>query len=202
MLPDGKVLLAGGTENEPENFHVLDKAALSTELFDPDAETVSAGRRGQRGQRARRRGGITEIKGTWTLTVPLNDGHYGHTATLLPNGKVLLAGGKTGRQPMSIQKPGGQVVLEDPGMYAGAELCTIQRRESGPPRDIDRFWNPGPPDHFITRFSMKNSIMRAWLTPEWPWSGPTCTSKCLPARCNAAMNCIALELWTLLSAVP
>lgn len=28
---------------------------------------------------------------------------------------------------------------------------------------------------------MKNSIMRSRLTAVWPWSGPTSTSKLLPA---------------------
>jgi N-acetylneuraminic acid mutarotase len=31
--------------------------------------------------------------GTWSLTGDLNFDRYGHTATLLPNGKVLVAGG-------------------------------------------------------------------------------------------------------------
>jgi hypothetical protein len=31
--------------------------------------------------------------GTWTATGSLNDGRYGHTAALLQNGNVLVAGG-------------------------------------------------------------------------------------------------------------
>ena len=55
---------------------------------------------------------------------------------------------------------------------------------------------------FITRFSMKNSIMRSALMPLWPRSGPTCTSKLFPACCSAAMSCIMFDGCTLLSAVP
>ena len=32
---------------------------------------------------------------TWSTTGSLANGHSGHTATLLPNGKVLVAGGVT-----------------------------------------------------------------------------------------------------------
>jgi hypothetical protein len=55
---------------------------------------------------------------------------------------------------------------------------------------------------FITRFSMKNSIIRWPFTPLCPASGPTCTSKLFPAFCSALISCIELFGWTLLSAVP
>src|SRR5689334_6324085 len=54
----------------------------------------------------------------------------------------------------------------------------------------------------MTRFSMKNSIMRCGFTFECPRSGPTCTSKLFPACWSALISCSELDGWTLLSAVP
>ena len=66
LLPNGKVLVAGGylTTGAPPVI-VLETA----ELYDP-------------------------ASGTWTATGSLNTARDAHTATLLPNGKVLVAGGK------------------------------------------------------------------------------------------------------------
>jgi hypothetical protein len=64
LLPNGKVLVAGGFNDVSPWTTQLDSA----ELYDP-------------------------VAGTWTLTGPLSDGRSSHTATLLLNGKVLVAGG-------------------------------------------------------------------------------------------------------------
>jgi hypothetical protein len=63
LLPSGKVLVAGGS-----NYDNYPPDFLSTELYDP-------------------------ATGIWSSTDSLNTGRYGHTATLLPSGKVLVAGG-------------------------------------------------------------------------------------------------------------
>jgi hypothetical protein len=34
--------------------------------------------------------------GTWSATAPMASPHWSHTATPLPNGKVLVSGGKNG----------------------------------------------------------------------------------------------------------
>lgn len=87
-LDDGTVLVAGGYSYDAEGKKVYLK---STELFDP-------------------RTGAFEV-----LTSQLNVGRSGHTSTLLPNGKVLLAGGS------------GSVNAKESGL-ASAELYDPQTR--------------------------------------------------------------------------
>ena len=64
LLPDGKVLIAGGFREEGTS----EIAIASAEIFDPATNT-------------------------FTPTSDMNEPRNGHTSTLLPNGKVLLAGG-------------------------------------------------------------------------------------------------------------
>jgi len=73
LLSDGRVLVAGGT---PADFSALTFA--SAELYDP-------------------------ATGTWTATGDMTEPHLGHVATLLPDGRVLVAGGLelTGKHSLS-----------------------------------------------------------------------------------------------------
>jgi hypothetical protein len=64
LLPNGKILVAGGYNVSGNRFTTLDSA----ELYDP-------------------------ATGTWSLTGNLNIPRTDHAAALLPNGKVLVAGG-------------------------------------------------------------------------------------------------------------
>ncbi len=66
LLPTGKVLVAGG--QGAGNYPDI---LASAELFDP-------------------------VRGAWVPAGSMNEVRYGHTATLLPNGKVLVAGGSPG----------------------------------------------------------------------------------------------------------
>jgi Kelch motif/Galactose oxidase, central domain len=67
LLPDGKVLVAGGFFDMPGTTTGGNSLATA-EIYDP-------------------------ASGTWTLTGSLATPRRGHSATLLPNGRVLVAGG-------------------------------------------------------------------------------------------------------------
>jgi Galactose oxidase, central domain len=85
LLSDGRVLVAGGAGPRPQTFPYPGLA--STELYNP-------------------------ATGNWTVTGSLNDGRLLHTATLLRDGRVLVAGGwpdHTDQGPLSgaeLYKPG------------------------------------------------------------------------------------------------
>jgi hypothetical protein len=64
LLPSGKVLVAAGEYDDGSNVSYV----KSAELYDP-------------------------ASGTWTSTGSVNTGRIAHTATMLPNGMVLAAGG-------------------------------------------------------------------------------------------------------------
>ncbi|WP_437615149.1 kelch repeat-containing protein [Sorangium sp. So ce834] len=66
LLSDGQVLVAGGSERDADGS--LRAAIDDAELLDPDA-------------------------GLWRSLDPLRTARYSHTATLLPDGRVLVAGG-------------------------------------------------------------------------------------------------------------
>lgn len=64
LLLTGRVLVAGGLQQTPTSSTIL----ASAELFDPST-------------------------GHWSAAAPMHVGRYQHTATLLTNGRVLVAGG-------------------------------------------------------------------------------------------------------------
>jgi N-acetylneuraminic acid mutarotase len=66
LLPNGTVLVAGGDGSN--GFPMAAVGLTSAEIYDPSTST-------------------------WTATGSMTTGRYSHTATLLPNGTVLVAGG-------------------------------------------------------------------------------------------------------------
>ena len=77
LLPDGRVLVAGGYSGKDNYSPGASAYAFgSAELYDPGS-------------------------GTWTTTGNLLQARFGHTATLLPDGTVLVAGGYSGNPEVS-----------------------------------------------------------------------------------------------------
>ncbi len=84
LLPGGKVLVAGGAKS------VIDPLALATaELYDP-------------------------VSGAWTATASLADARFLYAATLLGDGKVLVAGGNSGAEGLYVPLASAEVY--DPGI--------------------------------------------------------------------------------------
>jgi len=88
LLPDGKVLVVGGVHSIE---HSIEPVA-SAELYDPES-------------------------GTWSATQGLVEPRSGHSATLLPNGSVLVAGGMTSE---STSGSGGHELLASAELYDSA----------------------------------------------------------------------------------
>ena len=85
LLPDGKVLLAGGDIVT----HFFNPSVATAELYDPGT-------------------------GAWTPTGSLSTARSGHTATLLPSGKVLVAGGSNDNDTLSYRLASAE--LYDPAI--------------------------------------------------------------------------------------
>jgi len=102
LLPNGKVLIAGGTND-------LDGVILnSTELYDPATNTFAGS------------------------TPSMNTGRYLATAALLPNGKVLIAGGALGPSSAELYDPvANTFAASTPSMNTGRESATATLLPNG-----------------------------------------------------------------------
>jgi hypothetical protein len=100
LLADGKVLVAGGISGGPA---FPPAGVTSAEIFDP-------------------------ASGTWQPTGNMLEARFAHSATLLPNGKVLVAGGNTVRSAQS-NRAMNTVELYDPatGVWSPVEPMTDAR---------------------------------------------------------------------------
>jgi len=100
LLDDGKALLAGGDTVT----HFFNPAVASAELYDPST-------------------------GSWTATGSMGTARSGHTATLLRDGKVLVAGGTNDNDTLSYR-------------LASAELYDPATRTWTPANDMTQVRSP------------------------------------------------------------
>jgi uncharacterized delta-60 repeat protein len=113
LLPDGRVLVAGGTTTssvlasaelyDRSNATWTNTGGLSTSRYDhtatllPNGQVLVAGGVRLSGMNVTTYVSSAELynpaSGIWTATARLTTARHNHTATLLPNGKVLVTGG-------------------------------------------------------------------------------------------------------------
>jgi hypothetical protein len=115
LLPDGRVLVAGGDSGsgslssaglyDPATGTWMPASALSTARLDhtatllPNGKVLAAG--GYNGSYLSSAELYDPATGTWTPTGPMTAARRWHTASLLPNGKVLIVGGYNGTVSVS-----------------------------------------------------------------------------------------------------
>lgn len=92
LLTDGRVLVTGGTGQDAADAGHRYVALASTELYDPGTNA-------------------------WTRGPPMADARNWHTATLLPDGRVLVAGGA---REMRQHLASAELFLPDAGAFAPA----------------------------------------------------------------------------------
>jgi len=98
LLPNGKVLVAGGQDDD-DGINTAN-LPVTAELYDP-------------------------ATGKWTLTGTLHDSRFGHSATLLPNGKVLVAGGWNEQTSENIFLTSAE--MYDPGTGRWSSTGSLQQ---------------------------------------------------------------------------
>lgn len=101
LLSDGRVLIAGGIK---EDLGYGTYSIWSAEIYDP-------------------------ASGTWTTTGNLTRPRAGHTATLLPNGKVLVAGGAS--TSLGYFEPLVNAELYDPATGTWATTGSLTTKRAG-----------------------------------------------------------------------
>lgn len=110
LLPNGKVLLVGGGIDDRLNSNTSNQYVISTvsaELYDPAASTIFS---------------------AWTAAGNLTLSRMYHTATLLPNGKVLVVGGlqvKAGGNSSNLNTNISSAELYDPASNTWASAGNL-----------------------------------------------------------------------------
>ncbi|XYI01869.1 kelch repeat-containing protein [Sorangium sp. So ce1128] len=97
LLPDGRVLVVGGDTGSAD----LEGALDSVEVFDPAAGQGTG----------------------WSTGAPMNAAHADHTATLLPDGRLLVAGGY-GPEGMLDR---AELFDPDSGVWSSLAMLTARR---------------------------------------------------------------------------
>jgi len=102
LLPDGRVLVVGGNDDnqltDPLGYGVRSAGPDSVEIYDPAA-------------------------GTWQKAAPLVQARRWHSATLLRDGRVLVAGGESNHHWVGL--PGGNVEVYDPATNSWAPAAPV-----------------------------------------------------------------------------
>jgi len=161
LLPNGKVLIAGGYTGSPYNTD-------TAELFDPASQTftslppmtavryahtatplpsgkvlIAVGYDGTGNVTTNRAELFDPISQTFTGLLPMTSPRYFHTTTLLPSGKVLIAGGGTtdlfngGTNTAELFDPGLQLVsVVSRKVHGSAGSFDIDLPLTGP-RDVE-----------------------------------------------------------------
>ena len=100
LLPDGRVLIIGGLTDETVDGPNID-SLNSTEIYDPESDS-------------------------WSLGAVMAQGRGSHTATTLPDGKVLVTGGvNTARQPLNSAE------LYDPTTDSWSPAASMSQARDG-----------------------------------------------------------------------
>ncbi|AUX36122.1 hypothetical protein SOCE836_083280 [Sorangium cellulosum] len=110
LLDDGRVLVTGGAEiywgeeEEEEEEEAREGEFASAEIYDP-------------------------VSGSWALTAPMSFGRSQHTATLLVDGRVLVAGGSTvmGESEWSGYLANAEIYNPTAGSWSNAPAMAVGR---------------------------------------------------------------------------
>ncbi|HDR8961296.1 Kelch repeat-containing protein [Burkholderia vietnamiensis] len=169
VLKDGRVLVTGGHRADDV---MDDDAFASAELFNPTdgqwavTASMSIGRRGHTatllpngkvlvvgGRMAGSNGDATAmaelfdpVKDTWVAVAPMRNARYGHSATLLRSGKVLVVVGedvkKAGDDTKRLDAAMAEVVKEKGSDFTSTDLAIALAKDPGPYRSLAEIYDP------------------------------------------------------------
>ncbi len=152
LLADGRVLMVGGSDSEtPAGWHAKDATVRTkVELYDPKTGVVSKG-------------------------APLGRPREDHTATLLPDGRVLVAGGQTDapskpHATTEIYDPVKDTWSEGPPMTMGRYGHAVVRLSDGRYLAFGGYRDTGPFDDYT-------AVLEVFDLPASTWKRVESTSK-------------------------